>query len=134
MFKKRTKAAITLIAAATEVVGDISFAGQLYVYGRVLGNISALDGSASLIVCEDGEIRGDIRVPNVIVNGDVKGDVYGKSKVEISSKACVQGNVYYSLIEMQLGARIEGQLIHAEKIQNQEANILVLVDRKSGDL
>jgi len=37
-------------------------------------------------------------------------------KVELATKARVKGNVYYKLIEMQLGAMVDGQLVYDEKV------------------
>jgi cytoskeletal protein CcmA (bactofilin family) len=36
--------------------------------------------------------------------------------MELAAKAKVKGNVYYKLIEMQLGAMVDGQLVHDETI------------------
>lgn len=133
MFRRKVGDAITLVAAGTEIVGDVSFAGEIYVYGRVLGNVAGIDDASRLTICEGGEIRGDVRVANVIVNGRVEGDIFAKTRVEIAARASLQGNVYYRLIEMQLGARIEGQLVHTEELPMQGDDVLIPV-RKHGDL
>ena len=105
----------TLIATNTVVHGDIHFVDQLYVNGTVEGCITA-DGEskATLIVSEEGRVKGDIRVPYVVVNGHVDGDVHATTQVELATKAQVKGDVYYKLIEMQLGAKVDGQLLHAD--------------------
>ncbi len=133
MFRRKAKDAITLVAAGTEIVGDVSFSGELYVYGKVLGNVSATDDAARLTICGGGEIRGDVRVASVIVDGRVEGDIFAKAKVEIAARASLQGNVYYKLIEMQLGARIEGQLVHTEELPTQDETVRPLSGRKPGE-
>ncbi len=133
MFRRKAKDSITLVAAGTEIVGDVSFAGEIYVYGKVLGNVSGVDDTAQLTICEGGEIRGDVRVASVVVNGSVVGDIFAKTRVEIAAKASLQGSVYYKLIEMQLGARIEGQLVHTEELPTQVETVLPLPGRKSGE-
>lgn len=106
---------VTLIAANTEVVGDVRFKDQLYVNGRVDGNVLAGDeDGATVIISEEGSVKGEIRVPNVVINGQVDGNVYANARVELAAKARVKGNVYYQLIEMQLGAMVDGQLLHEE--------------------
>ena len=108
---------VTLIAANTEITGDIKFVDQLYINGHVAGNIMAeVEGDATVIVSEEGSVAGEIHVPNVVVNGQVEGDVYATSRLELAAKAQVKGNVYYKLIEMQLGAMVDGQLVHDETI------------------
>ena len=104
----------TLIAKGTEIVGDINFSGNLEVEGKVRGSIVATGaGEASARVLENGEVEGDIRVPSVIVNGAVKGDVYSSNHIELAAKAKVEGNVHYNLIEMVKGAQVNGSLVYS---------------------
>jgi cytoskeletal protein CcmA (bactofilin family) len=51
-------------------------------------------------------------VPHVVLNGTVKGDVRATQRVELGPKARVIGNVQYKLIEMSIGAEVNGKLIH----------------------
>jgi cytoskeletal protein CcmA (bactofilin family) len=51
-------------------------------------------------------------VPHVVLNGTVKGDVRATERVELGPKARVIGNVQYKLIEMSIGAEVNGKLIH----------------------
>lgn len=113
--KKMGKGA-TLIADNTLVKGDIQFDDQLFVNGAIEGNVYAdAESNATLVLSDIGSVTGDIRVPYVVLNGTVNGDVHAGVRVELASKAQVTGNVYYKLIEMQLGAKVDGQLVYAEK-------------------
>ncbi len=117
MFKKdgRSEAGITLIATNCELVGDIHFSDQLMVNGVVKGNIYAEAGSrATLTVSEKGQVHGEIRVPNVIVNGKVVGKIRSDKHIELAARAEVHGNVYYNLIEMVKGSKVEGQFLHVQ--------------------
>jgi cytoskeletal protein CcmA (bactofilin family) len=103
----------TLIGRQTEVTGDVRFTGGLHLDGRVLGNVaSTVDKSAHLSISESGSVEGEIRVPMIVLNGAVVGDVYATEKVTLGAKARVTGNVFYKLIEMQSGAQVNGQLVH----------------------
>jgi cytoskeletal protein CcmA (bactofilin family) len=51
-------------------------------------------------------------VPHILLNGTVKGDVRATERVELGPKARVIGNVQYKLIEMSIGAEVNGKLIH----------------------
>lgn len=109
----RNEVGITLIANNCEVIGDVCFSDQLLVNGVVKGNVYAREGSkASLTVSKAGEIHGDITVPNVIINGIVTGDIHSDGHIELAAEAKIQGNVYYSLIEMVVGSRVDGSLVH----------------------
>lgn len=115
---------VTLIAANTEVSGDVHFVNQLYINGHIKGNVTADTGSdATVVVSEEGSVAGEIRVPNVVVNGSVEGNVYATKRMELAQNAEVKGNVYYKLIEMQLGAMVDGQLVHDETIGEEKPNV-----------
>ena len=117
MLKKdgRSEAGITLIATNCELMGDIHFSDQLMVNGVVKGNIYAEAGSrATLTVSEKGQVHGEIRVPNVIVNGKVVGKIRSDKHIELAARAEVHGNVYYNLIEMVKGSKVEGQFLHVQ--------------------
>ncbi|MFT4045812.1 MAG: polymer-forming cytoskeletal protein [Solimonas sp.] len=108
----------TLIGRQTEILGDIHFTGGLHVDGRVKGKVLASgDKAAALSVSESGAIEGDVRVPNVMLNGSVTGDVYASEKITLAAKARVSGNVFYKIIEMEGGAQVNGQLVHQTAAQ-----------------
>jgi len=105
----------TMIAKGTVIDGDVKFEGGLLVEGTIKGNVRADDGSESLLrLSEAGQIEGQIHVPNVVINGKVNGDVYSTSHVELAAKAVVNGNVHYNLIEMVMGAAVNGSLVHSQ--------------------
>lgn len=102
----------TLIAHNTRIKGDVFFDDQLYVNGVIEGDIVAeANEAATLVVCEGGKVKGEIRAPNVVIDGTVEGDVYATSKLELAAKAAVLGNVHYNLVEMQLGSVVNGQMV-----------------------
>lgn len=103
----------TLIGRQTEILGDVRFSGGLHVDGKIKGKVIA-DGAnkaASLSVSETGAVEGDVRVPNIILNGRVSGDVHATERIHLAARARVAGNVYYKVIEMEAGAEINGQMV-----------------------
>ncbi len=113
MFSRESKAPRidTLIGKAAHVHGDVEFQGGLHLDGRIAGNVRA-DPSAgsSLSVSESGSIEGTVEAHDVMLNGSVKGDIVAPGRVVLGATACVQGNVFYGVIEMTLGAQIMGKL------------------------
>ncbi len=106
----------TVIGQGTKVVGDLNFSGGLHLDGGIQGNVSAdPESHATLTVSELGRIEGDVRVDNLILNGTVVGDVYANERVELASKARVTGTVHYRLLEMAMGAEVNGQLVHCDE-------------------
>lgn len=103
----------SLIGRQTEVQGNFYFTGGLHVDGTVQGNVSSEDDSGSVLtVSEHGTIEGEVKVPNIILNGVVVGDVYVSNHIELAANARVTGNVYYSTIQMAMGAEVNGNLVH----------------------
>jgi cytoskeletal protein CcmA (bactofilin family) len=104
---------MTLISRDTVIVGDIHFSGNLDVEGLVQGNIVAdPDKDACVRVVEKGRVEGDISAPSVVVNGSIEGDVHSSRHLELASKAQVQGNVFYTMVEMAVGSQVNGSLQH----------------------
>jgi cytoskeletal protein CcmA (bactofilin family) len=117
--KKETSASLsagstTLVSKNTEIVGDINFSGNLMIEGKVTGNVYVSSGSdAHARVLEKGIVEGEIRVPSIVINGTVNGNVYSDKHVELAAKAVVNGNVHYNLIEMVRGAKVNGNLVYS---------------------
>ena len=103
----------TLVGSNTRISGDLHFTGGCHIDGAVNGSVSAdPDSHAALSISEDGQVDGGVSVPYVVLNGIVRGDVYANQRVELGATARVIGNVYYNLIEMAIGAEINGKLVH----------------------
>src|SRR5690554_5045132 len=91
---RRTERLDTLVGQQTELWGDLHYAGGLHIDGSVKGNVIALnDGTTSLMLSERGTIEGEVRVPHVVINGVVIGDIYATESVELAPRARITGNV-----------------------------------------
>ena len=113
--RKRRKHTVvdTLVGANTRISGDLHFSGGCHVDGTVNGNVTAdPDSQSALSISEGGNVDGGVTVPYVVLNGIVRGDVFANQRVELGPTARVIGNVYYNLIEMAIGAEINGKLVH----------------------
>ena len=96
--KRRVTRIDTLIAQNSEIHGDIRFTGGLHIDGTIKGNVIAEnDGCSMLSLSECGTIEGEVTVPYVILNGAVMGDVH------------------YNLLEMAIGAEVNGKLVHSHE-------------------
>ena len=103
----------TLVGPNSKVNGDLHFEGGCHIDGVVKGSISAdPDSNSALSISEEGGVEGGVVVPYVVLHGIVRGDLYANQRVELGPTARVIGNVYYNLIEMAIGAEINGKLVH----------------------
>jgi cytoskeletal protein CcmA (bactofilin family) len=105
----------TLIGPRVVIKGDIEFSGGLYVEGRIVGKIMAVEANTAVItVAEQGHVEGEVHSPIVIIAGALTGDVHASERIELAPTAKVQGNIYYKVVEMAAGATLTGRLIHAD--------------------
>jgi len=117
--KKKVTQIDSLIGQDTEISGDVSFSGGLHIDGKVKGNVVSEEDTISVLtLSEQGVIEGEVRVPNMILNGTVTGNVYATEHIELAPKARITGDVYYGLIEMTIGAEVNGSLVHTMEASN----------------
>lgn len=106
----------TVIGHQTEINGDIRFTGGLHVDGIIRGNVYAnSDTDAVAIISERGRVEGELRVPSLLINGHVEGDVHAPERLDLAKEARIKGDVYYSTLEMAGGAEINGKLVRTDE-------------------
>lgn len=112
MFGKKKQPPIkSLIAVGTCIEGSLKFTDGLRVDGEVIGDIRALEGSASiLVISESATITGLVQADHVIINGHVVGPVHAAELLELQPRARIEGDVSYKALEMHQGAVISGLL------------------------
>jgi cytoskeletal protein CcmA (bactofilin family) len=116
--KAKAGAADTLICKQTKITGDVTFTGVLYIDGYVKGDVTAEELENSLLtIGTNGYVEGLINVPHIMILGRVKGDVHALEHVELMAESRIEGNVYYKLIEMAMGAEVNGQMLHTVEKQ-----------------
>jgi len=110
----------SLIGVGTRIEGNVHFTGGLRIDGEVDGNVVATGKPSTLVLSEHARVKGEVTVTHLVVNGEIAGPVHVAEYLELQSKAKVTGDVHYKTLEIQLGAIVEGRLIHlaesAEKV------------------
>ncbi|MGA9667224.1 MAG: polymer-forming cytoskeletal protein [Gallionella sp.] len=104
----------SLIGAGTTIEGNLNFSGGLRIDGQVIGNVVAAQGKPStLVLSEHAHVNGEVNVTHLVINGSITGPVFASEYMELQSKAKVNGDVHYATLEIQLGAIVDGRLIHS---------------------
>ena len=104
----------SLIGAGTTIEGNLDFSGGMRIDGHVNGNVVATPGKPStLVLSEHARVSGEVSVTHLVINGAVNGPVSASEYLELQGKAKVNGDVHYKTLEIQLGAIVEGRLIHS---------------------
>ena len=104
----------SLIGVGTTIEGNLNFSGGLRIDGQVNGSVIAAEGKPStLVLSEHACVVGEVNVTHLVINGTINGPVFVSEYLELQGKAKVNGDVHYTTMEIQLGAIVEGRLVHA---------------------
>ncbi len=93
----------SVIGDELRVVGNVSSEGELQVEGVIEGDIRC----SCLIINPTARIVGEVVAEDVIVNGQLLGDVRGL-RVTLQSNANVQGDIIHGSLAIEDGACFEG--------------------------
>lgn len=96
----------TIIGKDSVIEGTIEVQGGLRVDGVVKGRISA---SASLAVGDTGKVEADLASTEVLIGGKVIGNILAKEKIELQSKAEVEGDITTKNLIIEEGAVFHGK-------------------------
>lgn len=101
----RTAAPASHLGRALTVNGRLNCDGEVRVFGRVVGNISA----AKLLIASGGAVEGDVLAQEVCIGGRFSGRIFAVD-VTLEASADVQGRVFHHSISVAKGARIDGRM------------------------
>jgi cytoskeletal protein CcmA (bactofilin family) len=123
MFKRRRKPAgsnslTAFIDEGSEIEGRYTFSGTVMLNGRFKGEISTTD---TLIIGDKGVINGDIRAGQVLVSGEVVGNVSAAERIELKRTARVFGDVAAPVMVVEEGVLFEGHCRMTKVNPNGEA-------------
>ena len=127
----------TSIGENCSIDGDITFDKTIEIHGKITGTVKIAENctTAMLVIKKNGIVEGDVYGDEVVIEGEVIGNVTGKKKITIKSSSFVSGNVYYDILDMNGGATVNGNLIRnkGKEPQKLENNSAVSLDIKSAD-
>ena len=130
--KNNKKGSSTLIEVGTLIKGEIIFDNELFIMGEVEGDLNSDSDLAKLIVSKTGKVQGEIRVPNVVINGTIVGNVRASENLEISGTAKSFGDLHYSTIEIKGGSLITGRLVAEPIMLDSEEKEIASEEAKDG--
>lgn len=101
----RSSGAATLISEGCKISGEISGTGDFWVNGEIVGDC---DINGTVTLAGSGFWQGAIRADNIVIAGQVDGDIAAQGKVEITNTAKITGTVSGEAIAVAEGAIVEG--------------------------
>jgi cytoskeletal protein CcmA (bactofilin family) len=97
-----------IIGPSIQISGDLSGEEDLVIQGKVTGTIQLRE--KSLTVGAQGQVNANVLAQSIIVEGEVKGDLYGSARVSIRKTGDVQGNIVSPKVSLDEGCRFKGSI------------------------
>jgi cytoskeletal protein CcmA (bactofilin family) len=97
----------TCIGEGTHFSGKLKGDGHCIIHGYMEGDC---DLNGTLVIGEKGHWVGDILAQNVLIAGQIEGNVTAKEKIEIISTARVKGTISSKVMAIAEGAIHEGNV------------------------
>ena len=104
----RTVAPATSIDATTQLTGKLRCKDTIRIDGRLKGELHC---EKNVIIGEAALIEASISAQEIIVFGEVKGDVVAKRKITLESSARMTGDLSTPGIVIEEGAKLSGRIV-----------------------
>ncbi len=99
---------LSCLGAGIEIKGSITGVEDLQIDGKVTGPIS-LRGQ-KLTIGHTGKVSSEVSARDVIVYGDITGNLHAQDRVEIKKDASVIGDIKATRISIEDGAYCKGRI------------------------
>lgn len=93
-----------LIDHGTELKGELNFKGSFRIEGYFQGKINS---DATLIIGEKGKVEADVKVGQLIINGEIKGNLQARDRIEVHNRGRVYGSLTTPRLVVEEGAYLE---------------------------
>lgn len=93
MFKKNTvnmDKIDTLVGQNTKLEGVINASGTIRFDGELIGDLHI---NGNVIIGESGKIKGNVSCDNIIISGNVEGNIFCKEQLRLTNTAHLYGNI-----------------------------------------
>lgn len=95
----------TILGREAKFNGKLIFEGAVRIDGKFEGEIVTED---LLLIGPNAEVRAQLHVGSVVINGQVEGDIFAKSQVEIKAPGRLRGNVTTPTLIIERGVLFDG--------------------------
>lgn len=102
----KTSGTTSLLSKKVKIEGDIEGDEDLRVEGHFKGTIKVV---GDIFVGQSGVVQADIEADNIIVQGQVTGNVLARKQLEIQSSGQLLGDCQAKSIDIREGAIFEGR-------------------------
>jgi cytoskeletal protein CcmA (bactofilin family) len=106
MWRNRKHRVGAFLDEGSEIEGTYTCNGTVMLDAKLRGEITARD---TLIIGDHGVVEATVRAANVVVRGQVVGNVTASESIELKATARVTGDVEAPRIVMEAGAVLDGR-------------------------
>ncbi len=97
---------VGFIGGNTICSGELTFQGTFRIDGRLEGKVRS---QGTLIVGEEGVIKGEVQIGTLILNGKIFGNVTAATRAALLGQAVLQGDLSTPQILMEEGVQFNGR-------------------------
>lgn len=97
-----------VLGPSITIKGDLSGEEDLVIEGQVEGQVTFKNNTVT--IGSSGRVQADVACKNIIVDGQVEGNLYGEELVVIRKSSHVQGNAVASRVHLEDGAIFRGSI------------------------
>lgn len=106
----------TVLGSEIIFSGDIQGTQSIKIDGRVNGNISVENG---IILGEKAVVEGDLHSKNIIIYGEIHGNIYC-NEIILKSSGTINGDINTNSIEIEMGGKYNGKLKMNQQISSKK--------------
>ena len=121
--KKAVNTIGAFLGSDSEFEGHLTFQGTIRIDGIYKGSI-AVDGT--LIVGPTGKVDAEISAANMIISGEVTGNMTAKKNIEVQVTGKVYGNMVSPTVTIHEGATFQGHCHTGEKRAGDQKKLSIL--------
>jgi len=120
------------LGKGTSFEGKIRFEGMFRIDGAFQGEVLSGD---SLVIGDTGDVKGQINVNSLMVNGKVTGSVTARNRIEITPTGQIRGDIQTPTLIVSEGATFEGkcQMGQREMSRNEQVSLLGVKENEMGE-
>ncbi|GEM_PF-359722 len=107
-----TRKVDTLIGRGTVISGNLKAKGIVRIDGTYEGDVFT---EGDVVVGEDARVKAHINCENVVIAGNVEGNIEAKNKVDIRSSGAIWGDIKAAALVVEDGALFTGKSVMERK-------------------
>ena len=117
----------TSIDGPVYIVGNIKAEGDLVLNGKLKGNVEI--GNHNFILGPNGRLKGNINGKNLIIQGQMQGDIDATGKVEITREAKFSGKITGKTINVEKGAFFDADVNFRQESPGKETSEKTAIEK-----